>query len=399
MDNLVASLATDGPGKIVLVVMDGLGGIRTAASGSELAEARTPDLDRLAGEGSSGLHTVVAPGITPGSGAGHLALFGYDPLVYQLGRGVLSAAGVGFDLTPGDVAARVNFCTLDGSGAVVDRRAGRISDEVNRRLCRAIREHLDLGGKAEVFLETERDHRALLVLRGEGLSPKVADTDPQITGALPKDPEALVPEAGPTAALLSEALTQIRSILAGERANFILLRGFDSLRELPSFGDRYRLRAVGVAAYPMYLGIARLLGMASVASPPVFAGTVDAVEQAWEAHSFFYVHYKKTDSSGEDGNFEAKVSAIEEVDAEMPRIEALGPEVICVTGDHATPSQLRAHSWHPVPFLMWGPRVGVDSVSRFDEEAARVGAFGLQSAKDLMALMLAAAGRLAKFGA
>lgn len=398
MRELVTELAVAGTTKIVLVVVDGLGGLRTADRASELAEARLPNLDRLAREGSSGVHAVVGPGITPGSGAGHLAVFGYDPLVYELGRGALSAAGIGFPLQPGDVAARVNFCTLDDTGLVADRRAGRIPTEENARLCKMILEGVQLPPGFQLFLETERDHRALLVLRGPNLSPAVADTDPQLVGLAPRDPVGLTREAAPTAALLANVLGQIRAMLAGEVANFVLLRGFDGLRAFPSFADRYKLRALGVAGYPMYLGIARILGMTVAPAQPGFVESVECLRGAWARHDFFYIHHKSPDSAGEDGDFDRKCRAIEEVDALLPEILELGPDVVCVTGDHATPAQLRTHSWHPVAFTMWGPAVGVDDVDRFDEAAARRGAFGEKLAKDLMPLMLAAAGRMARYG-
>jgi 2,3-bisphosphoglycerate-independent phosphoglycerate mutase len=392
------SLVVPAETKIVMVVMDGLGGIRAAGRGSELAEANTPNLDALALEGSSGVHTVVRPGVTPGSGAGHLALFGYDPLAYALGRGVLSAAGTGFDLLPGDVAARVNFCTLDAAGNVADRRAGRLPTEENQRLCSLLGEKLAIEG-ADVFIQAERDHRALLVLRGEGLTPDVADTDPQRTGVPPSPPLPARPAAAKTASIVRELLGQVAEILHGEAANFILLRGFDTLHELPSFADRYSLDACAIAGYPTYAGLARILGMASLPLQPTFADEVAALEQSWRQHDFFYIHQKKTDSAAEDGDFEKKMAAIEEVDAQIPRIRALKPDVICITGDHATPSQLKAHSWHPVPVVMWGPRTGADEATRFDEETARHGALGQIKGTDVMPLMLAAADRLTKFGA
>jgi 2,3-bisphosphoglycerate-independent phosphoglycerate mutase len=398
MSEAFLSLVVPAETKIVMVVMDGLGGITTAERGSELAEANTPNLDALAREGSSGVHTVVRPGVTPGSGAGHLALFGYDPLAYALGRGTLSAAGIGFDLFPGDVAARVNFCTLDAAGNVADRRAGRIPTEENQRLCALLREKLAIEG-AEVFIQTERDHRALLVLRGEGLTPGVADTDPQRTGVPPSPPSQTRPAAAKTASIVRELLGQAAGILRGETANFILLRGFDTLHELPTFLGRYRLNACAIAGYPMYAGLARILGMASLPLQPTFAGEVTALEQSWPQHDFFYVHQKKTDSAAEDGDFDAKIAAIEEVDAQIPRIRALEPDVICITGDHATPSQMKSHSWHPVPVVMWGPQVGADQAIHFDEETARHGALGQIKATDVMPLMLAAASRLTKFGA
>ena len=385
--------------KIVLVVMDGLGGFRTKDQKSELHSARTPNLDKLAAEGSSGLQTVVGPGITPGSGAGHLALFGFDPLDFELGRGALSAAGIGFELKPGDVAARVNFCTLDKAGNVVDRRAGRISTEENQRLCKKITEAALLPPSVELHLETEKDHRALLVLRGAGLSPELIDTDPQQIGIPPREPAPTDKIAEPTAKTLRDLLSQVKRILKEETANFILLRGFDTLRPVPSFAERYSLNAMGIAGYPMYIGIARLLGM-TVADPQAsFADEVSVLAESWDAHNYFYVHQKSTDSAGEDGDFERKMKAIEEVDHEIERIVDLEPDVLCVTGDHSTPSQMKAHSWHPVPFVMWGPNIAVDNIDRFNEEDAANGGFGHVLGKDLMPLMLAAAGRLTKFGA
>lgn len=399
MSELLPTLVSEAGTKIVLVVIDGLGGFRTDSRGSELHAARTPNLDRLAREGSSGLHTVVAPGITAGSGAGHLALFGYDPLVYELGRGALSAAGVSFHLQAGDVAARVNFCSLGPDGAITDRRAGRISTEENARLVAKVLEGLRPPDGVEVFLESERDHRALLVLRGAGLSPHLADTDPQIVGVPPHEPVAREVEAEGTATVLKDLLAQIRSILEGEQANFVLLRGFDTLRELPMFPKRYGVRAQGIAIYPMYAGIARILGFDVSQTPGGLTEELAILEGTWASHDFFYFHHKKADSAGEDGDFDRKAAAIEELDAVIPGILALRPDVICVTGDHATPSQLMAHSWHPVPFVMWGPHVGIDGVEVFDEEAARAGGLGRVYGKELMGLMLAAAGRLIKYGA
>jgi 2,3-bisphosphoglycerate-independent phosphoglycerate mutase len=398
MDDLYARLKIVGESKIVLLVMDGLGGFRTRERGSELFEANTPNLDRLASEGSSGVHTVVAPGITPGSGAGHLALFGYDPLKWELGRGALSAAGIGFELDHGDVAARVNFCSIDDQGVVVDRRAGRIPTEENRRLCELIRGNVDLGD-VKFFIETEREHRALLVLRGPGLSPKVSDTDPQVVGATPLEPVAVEREALATADIAQSFLSQARIALAGEKANYVLLRGFDGLQAFPSMMERYGVDSFAIAAYPMYRGIARILGMEVATEQGSIQESIQTLATTWPTHDFFFVHHKATDSAGEDGDFGRKVAAIEEVDSLIPKVVDLDPGVICVTGDHATPSQMMSHSWHPVAFTMWGSRVAVDGVKAFDEEAAALGGFGSIRGKELMSLMLAAAGRLAKFGA
>ena len=398
MDQLFERLKTPSDSKIVLMVLDGLGGFRTPQRGSELFEAKTPNLDRLAKEGSSGVHTVVAPGVTPGSGAGHLALFGYDPLKWELGRGALSAAGIGFDLQSGDVAARVNFCHLDDEGMVTDRRAGRLPTEENERLCLKIREKMDLGG-VEFFLQTEKEHRALLVLRGEGLSPLITDTDPQAIGVSPLAPAPIDDSAERTAACVRDFLDQAKRVLQGEKANFLLLRGFDTLPDLPSFNQRYGLNGIGIASYPMYRGIARIAGMQVPSSAAGLDGTLQALRESWPSYDFMFVHHKATDSAGEDGDFDRKVAAIEEVDAMMPEVMKLQPDVICVTGDHSTPSQMMEHSWHQVAFVMWGSRIPTDSVETFNEEAARLGGFGSVMAKDLMPHMLAAAGRLMKFGA
>jgi 2,3-bisphosphoglycerate-independent phosphoglycerate mutase len=398
-ESVVTEMARPEGRKALLLVMDGLGGYRTVQRGSELAEARTPNLDRLAGEGSLGLHDPVTRGITPGSGAGHLGLFGYDPLAYEIGRGALSAAGIGFELRPGDVAARVNFATLDGDGRVVDRRAGRLPTEEAAGICELLAREVRLDG-AELFIRPEREHRGLLVLRGEGLSPDLADTDPQREGVPPLDPEARSPEAKRTADLVRSFLDQARSLLAGrERGNFLLLRGFDTHKELPSFPDRYRVKALAVAAYPMYVGISRLLGFDTHQVDGAAPEEVAALAELLPDHDFVFMHIKKTDSAGEDGDFDRKVAAIEEVDAVVPRMLDAGVEVLAVTGDHSTPAQMAAHSWHPVPVLLWGGTAAADGLPGFDEVNCRQGSLGRFEAKHLMPQLLAAAGRLAKYGA
>ncbi|HEX3212908.1 MAG TPA: 2,3-bisphosphoglycerate-independent phosphoglycerate mutase, partial [Actinomycetota bacterium] len=337
--------------KALLLVMDGLGGYRTAERGSELTEASTPNLDRLAGEGSLGLHDPVSRGITPGSGAGHLGLFGYDPLSYEIGRGALSAAGIGFELQPGDVAARVNFCTLDADGTITDRRAGRLPTEEAAAICELLMREIKLD-EAEFFLQPEREHRGLLVLRGKGLEKDLIDTDPQVTGVAPFEPQARTPEARGTQMLVKQILDQARGLLADrERGNFLLLRGFDSVKDMPSFPQRYQVKALAIAAYPMYVGISRLLGFETHQVEGAAKEEVDALAELAPAHDFVFMHIKKTDSAGEDGDFDRKVAAIEEVDALVPRMLDAGIEVLAVTGDHSTPAQMAAHSWHPVPVL------------------------------------------------
>ena len=399
-ESVVTEMARPEGMKALLLVMDGLGGYRTVERGSELTEANTPNLDRLAGEGSLGLHDPVTRGITPGSGAGHLGLFGYDPLAYEIGRGALSAAGIGFELRPGDVAARVNFCTLAPDGTIADRRAGRLPTEEAAAICELLMREIHLDGDVQFFLQPEREHRGLLVLRGPGLDRDVTDTDPQVVGVPPLDPEPRSPEAGRTAELVKQILDQARSLLAArERGNFLLLRGFDSVKDLPSFPDRYQVKALAIAAYPMYVGISRLLGFETRQVEGAAKEEVDALAELLPDHDFVFMHIKKTDSAGEDGDFDRKVAAIEEVDALVPRILESGIDVMAVTGDHSTPAQMAAHSWHPVPVLLWGGTAAADGLDGFDEVWCRQGSLGRFEAKHLLPQLLAAAGRLTKYGA
>jgi len=386
--------------KIVLFVLDGLGGLPHPETGlTELETARTPHLDTLAGKSSLGALIPVGPGITPGSGPGHLSLFGYDPAVYVVGRGALSALGVGFDLRAGDLAARLNLATLDDEGLVQDRRAGRPSDEEGRRIVEKVRTALTPPEGIEVFLEHEKEHRAVLILRGKGLGADLSDTDPQETGVPPEAVRALDPASDRSATLMQGILHQIREILREESVvTGVLARGFAAYEGYPSFQERYGLRALAIAQYPMYQGVARLVGMDVRETPRDPAELVTLLEKHFDAYDFFFLHFKYTDSRGEDGDFGAKVAAIESVDPLLPRIQELGPEVIVVTGDHSTPANLRAHSWHSVPVLLSSPWARPTGDS-FGERECRVGDLGTFEGKHLMALTLAHAGRLSKFGA
>ncbi len=395
----LVTLVQPAPSKILLVVLDGLGGYASADRGTELEEAHTPNLDHLAAEGSTGMLDPVGAGITPGSGPAHLALFGYDPFEYHLGRGALSAAGLDVQLWPGDVAARGNLATLDENGNIVDRRAGRIPDLEAVEVVRLLNEKVSIPG-VEVQFVHEAQHRVLVVLRGQDLDPHVDDTDPQMTGCPPLVPMAQTRAATHTAEVVAELDRQARDILAGQpKANALLLRGLDSQRQLPTVQERYGLRAAAVAVYPMYRGIGRLVGMQPVGPPATMDEQVVLLKEHWQDYDFFFFHHKPSDSAGEDGDFHGKVAAIEALDAVIPELMAMTPDVVAVTGDHSTPTQMAAHSWHPVPVLLHGDRVGRDQVSRFGERWCKDGVLGRRPARELMPIMLNVAGRLAKYGA
>jgi 2,3-bisphosphoglycerate-independent phosphoglycerate mutase len=388
-------------GKIVYLVLDGLGGLPHEETGlTELEAAATPHLDRLARGSALGLITPVSPGISPGSGPAHLALFGYDPVRYNIGRGVLSALGVDFPLQHGDLAARCNLATLDSHGNVVDRRAGRPSDEENARLVAKLREHVDQVGGIEVFWESEKEHRVVLIMRGVQLSGDLTDTDPQAIGVPPQPLAARSPDGERTVRAVAMVLEQANQVLADEPvSNGLLARGFATFETYPSMEERFGLRAICIARYPMYRGVSRLLGMDIAEPAGTDAGSIDVLRDALETHDFAFVHFKYIDSRGEDGDFDAKVAAIEAVDALIPAVEALEPDVLVVTGDHSTPVRLRAHSWHPVPLLIaskWSRPVDVDG---FGERSCLRGELGTFESKHLLTVALAHAGRLAKFGA
>ncbi|MGD9042033.1 MAG: 2,3-bisphosphoglycerate-independent phosphoglycerate mutase [Desulfobacteraceae bacterium] len=389
-------------GTILYVILDGVGGLPyPEKGGTELQVAQTPKLDRLAQESACGLLEMVGPGITPGSGPGHLALFGYDPLKYKLGRGILSALGINFELRKGDVAARINFATLDGQGKVTDRRAGRIDNDTNRRLCKKIRENVTLDMEGEFFLETVSEHRAVFVLRGSNLEGKLRDTDPQRTGLQPFEPEALHKNSEKTAGIVRSFVSQVKELLAGEeKANMILMRGFDNYEPLTSLESRFGLKGICIAQYPMYRGISRLLGLDI--APPLegMEAAVESLESLYGPnHDFYFVHIKKTDSNGEDGDFHKKVKVIEHFDGLMPRVANLQPDVLVITADHSTPALMGIHSWHPVPLLIRSKFARVDAVDAFHEEACLRGSLGIRPGVHLIGLALAHAGRMGKYGA
>ena len=401
--DLIRQLAVPNDTKILLIVVDGMGGLPHPETGrSELEAADTTHLDRFAAESACGLTIPVGYGITPGSGPGHLALFGYDPLRYLVGRGVLEALGIDFDLQPQDVAARGNFCTLDAAGRIVDRRAGRLPTVQNVALCEKLRQ-IELPG-AQLFVEPVREHRFVLVLRPKGsskLSPEVSETDPQREGAAPLPATPLSKDAKSTADLVNNFVARARQHLNGASpANGLTLRGFARHPKMPAFPETFALRAGAVAVYPMYRGLAKLVGMTALATGSTYEDEIETLRKRWDEFDFFFVHYKAADSAGEDGDFERKIAALEAFDKAMPELQELGADVLMIAGDHSTPATVAGHSWHPVPFLLrsrWTAQA--DDVDGFNERACLRGSLGIFPASEVMPLAMAHAGRFTKYGA
>ena len=384
--------------KIVMLVVDGLGGAPHPETGrSELETASLPNLDSLARRSACGLTTPVAPGVTPGSGPGHLALFGYDPVKYLTGRGVLEALGIGVELGADDVAARGNLCTVDADGLIVDRRAGRISTAESAELVRKL-DAIRVSG-ADIAAYPVRDHRFVLTLSGPGLGDDVSETDPQAEGAAPLEATAGSPGSTATAAAVNEFVARAGEALSGrDQANMVTLRGFAGLPDLPDMGEAYGLTPAAIAAYPMYRGLASLAGMRVLPTGDSFDAELDTLADNWADHDYFFLHYKPADAAGEDGDFDAKVAALEELDVRVPRILDLGPDVLVVAGDHSTPAILGSHSWHPVPFLVSSALTRGDGVEAFTERACATGSIGRIAATHAMLLALAQAGKLRKYG-
>ena len=397
--DVIADIARTTPSKIVLVVMDGLGGLPHPETGkTELETAHTPTMDRLASEGICGLLDPVAPGITPGSAPGHLALFGYDPLRFTVGRGILEALGIDFDLKEGDVAARGNLCTVDREGTITDRRAGRIATERCTEMCRLL-DGMEIEGTT-VLVTAVKEHRLAAVFRGEGLSGALTGSDPQQEGLAPRKVAALDAASRRTAYIANEFLARAATILADHHpTNMVLLRGFAQYPKLPPMGQVYKLKAAAIAAYPMYRGLAKVVGMEVLDTGPGIEDEVATLVESYDGYDFFFLHVKETDSAGEDGDFERKVRVIEEVDRHLPGIVALEPDVMVITADHSTPAAMASHSWHPVPCLLRSRLCRRDQVTQFSEAACRAGGLGTLPATSLMPLAMANAGKLDKYGA
>lgn len=402
MQRLIQPLLQKNTTKIFMIVLDGLGGLPVNGK-TELEAAKTPNLDRLASESACGLHIPVSYGITPGSGPGHLGIFGYDPLEWRIGRGVLEALGLGIEVRNTDIALRCNYATIS-EGVITDRRAGRIPTDESRKLTERLQKEIQRVGDAELIFSPGMEHRFAVLFRFprslEKDSAAINDTDPQQTG---KPPLLLHPankHAEKVAKVAEKLIARAAEVLKGqERANYILLRGFSELPKIPAFEESFGLKSLAIATYPMYRGLARLVGM----DTPVVEGDIreeiDFLKKSLDTYDFFFVHVKKVDSYGEDGNFTAKTKKIEEFDHYLPEILGLKPDVLIITGDHSTPSLMKGHSWHPVPVLIKSPYVLGNLSGRFTERECTKGELGIFPAYHILPLALANARRLQKYGA
>ena len=406
LDQLYSSVTIKTGAKLALVVLDGVGDIATAAQGevTPLEAANTPNLDALVLAGvAQGRMIPVAPGITPGSGPGHLGLFGYDPLEFEVGRGVIEALGLGLELKAGDVAARANFCTLDKKGIVTDRRAGRIATDVCEALCAALAKKIKKVGDVQVIIKAGKEHRFVVIFRGEGLEGPLTSTDPNREGlsiATAKPGNAKSAAQKKTAKAVAEFYKLALPLLAKQKkTNGFLLRGIAHQPEIPNFEQRYQLRPACLAVYPMYKGLAQLVGMTKIEGPQTIEEQFKRYAAEYDNYDFFFIHYKYTDKFGEDGNFEAKTKAIEDFDAALPILLAKKPDVLAITGDHSTPCAMKGHSWHPQPVLLHSAFSGSDKLDRFTETGANLGSLGVFEAKYLIRLMQANARMFDKFGA
>lgn len=397
--DLIKEISIPSPAKIILLVIDGLGGLPDPQTGkTELETARIPNLDALASSGICGMADPIAPGITPGSGPGHLALFGYDPVSSNIGRGVLEAIGINIELQPGNVAARGNFCTIDGKGIITDRRAGRISNEKCAELCKLLNE-ISVRG-ADISVHPVREHRFVVIFHGVYDSADIADTDPQQTGVPPADIEFLGPGAIGLSKHVKTFVDKAKTLLAGHHpANMVLLRGFARKPQFPTMQEIYKLNPLAIAVYPMYRGLARLAGMEVARTGSTLEDEFDTLKQNYNSYDFFFLHVKWTDTAGEDGDFARKVKVLEQVDAALPGLTGLEPDVLVVTGDHSTPAVLKGHSWHSVPVLLCSEYCRTDVVTEFSESAFLTGGLGRIYSTDIMPLAMANAQKLTKFGA
>jgi len=399
-EEIIKSLAITTKSKIVLLVADGIGDLPSENNKTVLERAFIPNLDKLASKSACGLTDPISCGITPGSGPAHLSLFGYDPIKYQIGRGVLEALGIGMELTSRDLACRGNFATIDESGIITDRRAGRIPTELNEKICRIMQNKISRIRGVEIIIKPGKEHRFVVVFRGKDLKEGLSDADPQAVGEKLKYTKPLNQEAGKAAKIINEFIDKaVEALKEHSPANAVLLRGFAKHPGLPTMKELFKLNPAAIATYPMYNGLAKLVGMEILDAGDTIEKEFKTLKENYQKYDFFYLHIKKTDSYGEDGNYKKKLEIIEEVDKYIPLVLDLKPDVLVVTGDHSTPAIMKGHSWHPNPFMLFSKYIRVDDAKKFNEKECVKGGLGKFPSVDILPLILANALKLQKFGA
>jgi len=389
--------------KIVLLILDGLGDIPHPDFDykTPLEYADTPNLDRIAKKSMLGRCIPILPGITPGSGPAHLAVFGYDPIETQIGRGVLEAVGLNMRLKANDIAARSNFATVNEKGIITDRRAGRLSGDKADILCELLSSIDEIDG-VKIKIKPGKEHRFVTVFSSDTreLGALCSDTDPLHEGAPVQKAAGNNPSSQYLADIVNKFTDKGMKLLKDKfPANAFLMRGFSAKPRIISMQSKYKLEAAAIAAYPMYRGIASLLGFSILPSADSIEELFEIYRENYNKYDYFYIHIKGTDKTGEDGDFSGKVQCIEKVDSALPVLFDCMPDVLCITGDHSSPALMHSHSWHPVPVLIHGKFCGYDRCQRFTEQDCISGGLGTFESKYLMGQLLANAGRLQKFGA
>ncbi|MDD3408250.1 MAG: 2,3-bisphosphoglycerate-independent phosphoglycerate mutase [Methanobacteriaceae archaeon] len=411
--------------KGIILVMDGMGDrpLKELDNQTPLQAANTPNMDKMAECGITGIMDSIRPGIIPGSDTAHLSILGYDPYEVYTGRGPFEASGVGLDVIPGDIAFRCNFSTADENGIITDRRAGRIregtKDIVDVLNTMVIKGYEDI----QIIFKESTGHRAVLVLRGEGLSDKVTDADPKVEGKKPKIVESTdgSEEAKRTADLLNKIVEKSYEMVKNHPvnigrmeenkppANIIIPRGAGAVPKVEHINEKYEVNSACIAETGLFMGIGRFAGMDIIEMDDVTGGVDTNLDNIIDTiinqvnntdHNFFLINIDGADEAGHDGNAIQKKEFIEKVDKiVMSKLLNLKNVVLFLTADHSTPISVMNHSGDPVPVIINSPEVRVDDVKEYNEFAVAKGGLCRIRGSDVMNIVMDLMNNSHKFGA